>query len=239
MLGITLIAVLTLLCPFSAALASGRGTAHYEYKAIRLTYKANGELLGWQVPGQCLHVAMWEGQVETEAESSLISPFVGKASLTIGPHGSSGSGYVKADAKSTFNNAFHRETTACDESEHETAFTMTPCGGTLDSKMHVSMRFSGGVGTRVKVVWDFVQYGGASGGLVPDSFSCVEPFKFPDQTGVHPTCTSMASLGQFTHRYVHLSFRCFYEALTPPPGSNYTKYTASAFAFGDLELKRH
>lgn len=232
-MGIALVALLTLLCASPTAFASVSSTTHYEYKAIRLTYMANGDLAGGRVPGPCVGIALWEGKVKTEAESDLLSTLVGKASLTIGPHGTSGSGYAKADAKSQFSEAFHRETTACDENGNETAFTMTPCTGAIDSKMHVSMRVNGGVGNRVKLIWDFFQYGGASGTLVPDSFSCVEPFKFPDGT-----CTSRESLGAFNQLFVRLPFRCFYSTSTPPPGSNYTRYTSSSYALGELELKR-
>ncbi|MDX6605175.1 MAG: hypothetical protein QOF23_1684 [Solirubrobacterales bacterium] len=231
--GVALIALLALLCASPAAFSSAGGTTNYEYKVIRLTYDATGDLAGGRAPG-CVGTALWEGKIKTEAESDLLSssPF-GKASLTIGPHGSSGSGYAKVDAKSQFSEAFHRETTACDENGNETAFTMTPCAGSLDSKMHVSMRISGGVGTRLKLVWDFFQYGGASGTLVPDTFSCVEPFRFPDGT-----CRSKASLGEFNHLFVHLLFRCFYSTSDPPAGSNYTVYTSSSYAQGVLELKR-
>jgi hypothetical protein len=231
--GVALIALLTLLCASPAAFAGVSSTTHHEYKVIRLTYMANGDLAGGRVPGGCVGTALWEGKVNTEAESDLLSTSAGKAALTIGPHGSSGSGYAKADAKSQLSEAFHRETTACDENENETAFTMTPCTGAIDSKMHVSMRVSGGVGTRLKLVWDFFQYGGASGTLVPDTFSCVEPFRFPDGT-----CRSKASLGEFNHLFVHLLFRCFYSTSDPPAGSNYTVYTSSSYAQGVLELKR-
>jgi hypothetical protein len=231
--GVALIALLALLCASPAAFSSAGSTTHYEYKVIRLTYDATGDLAGGRVPGGCVGTALWEGKIKTEAETDLLSTSVGKASLTIGPHGSSGSGYAKADAKSTLSEAFHRETTACDENGNETAFTMTPCAGSLDSKMHVSMRISGGVGTRLKVVWDFFQYGGASGTLVPDSFTCGEPFRFPDGT-----CMSRANLGEFNHRFVQLLFRCFYTTSTPPAGSNYTRYASSSYAQGVLDLKR-
>ncbi len=231
--GIALIALLALLGASPAAFASESGTAHWTYRVAAVDYNATGSLAGGRIPGGCVGIALWEGDVSTNNDTEVAPLSLGKVSLTVHAHGTSGTGNAKIDVNSKLSNAYHRVTTACDENENETAFTMTPCTGSIASKMHVSVRISGGVGTRVKLVWDFFQFGGASGTLVPDSFSCVEPFRFPDET-----CTTKASLGALNHKKVNLPFKCFYSTITPPPGSGYTRYEASSYATGVLKLKR-
>ena len=231
--GIALFALLALVGASPAAFASESGTAPWTYKITGVDYNATGQLAGGRVPGTCVGIAFWEGEVSTNNDTEVAPLTLGKVSLTVHAHGTSGSGLAKIEVKSKLSNAFHRITTACDESEFESAFTMTPCTGSLDSKMHVSVSISGGVGTPVKLLWDFFQFGGASGTLVTDSFSCVEPFKFPDKT-----CTTKSSLGALNHKKVSLPFKCFYSTLTPPPGSNYTHYESNAYATGVLNLER-
>ena len=111
---------------------------------------------------------------------------------------------------------------------------MTECGGeTLESKVHAAVSIAGGVGNQVVLSWDFFQYGGASGGLVPDSLSCVVPLKFPDKT-----CRTKATLAAFNHEFVTLPFRCFFFTSKPPPGTNYRRYESNVLAHGTLKLKR-
>ncbi len=229
---IALTALLTLLVASPAAFASVSGSTRYEYKVYWVSYKAEGAIVGWHV-NKCVGTSLVEGVVTTDSELDLGATFLGKLSLTIHGHGSSGSGYAKIDVKSQLSNSFFRETTACDSSEKESAATETHCAQPLDSKMHVSVLINGGVGNHVKLSWDFFHYGGASGTLLPDSFSCVEPLTFPDGT-----CTTKASLSQFNKKFVTLPFVCLYDAEASPPGRNYTKYLAVANTKGELRLKR-
>lgn len=233
-MGIWLIGLLTFLVASpTAAVAGENGTEHWTYKITGVDYNATGTLAGGRLPGGCVGIALWEGNVSTNNDDEVAPLTLGKMALTIHAHGTSGSGLAKIQVKSQLSNAFHRETTACDESESETAFKMTPCTGSRESKMHLSMKISGGVGTRVSLLWDFFQFGGATGTLVTDSFSCVEPFKFPDQT-----CTTKSSLGALNHNRVSLPFKCLYSTQSPPPGSMYTKYESNAYAKGVVNLKR-
>ena len=234
-LGVALTTLLALLVASPAALARVSSTAHYSYKVVGVDYTAAGQLAGARFRGACVGIAMWEGDVATGTggEGELSELASGKASLTIHGHGTSGSVDANMGVESKFSNAFYRETTACDSSESETAFTLTPCMQTVDSKLHVHVRIAGGVGTRVKLSWYFFQHNGAAGKLVPDTFSCVEPYQFPDGS-----CTTRATLNAFTSKTVKLPFSCFFSTSTPPPGRNYTKYLSAARATGALHLKR-
>ncbi len=234
-LGIALIALLALLgaAPTAFAAASDNGTAHWTYKITGVDYSAIGKLAGGRLPGGCVGIALWEGEVKTDNDTEVSPLTLGNMSLTVHSHGTSGSGLARIEVNSQLSNAFHRETTACDETESETAFQLTPCTGSRSSKMHLSMKISGGVGTSVSLLWDFFQFGGATGTLVTDSFSCVEPLKFPDQT-----CRTRSSLGALNHKRVSLPFKCFYTTTAPPPGSGYTKYESNAYAKGVVSLKR-
>jgi len=209
--GVALAALLALLAASPAVSAGASGTARYHFSVGVAAYDGVGDVVGGRFPGKCVGISNWDGNMHSEDQTlSTSNAPTGKLSLTIHGHGTSGSGYARVDLHSTLK-ATYRLTTACETIEgveSETAFQETPCAGPVDSKMHVSVRISGGVGNRVKLVWDFLQFGGASGALVPDSL-CVEPLKFP--TGV---CTTYATLNQFNHKLVTLPFKCFNS--TPP-----------------------
>jgi hypothetical protein len=218
-----------------SAVAGVSSAAHYAYKVIGVDYAATGQLSGGRLPGSCVGVALWEGDVATSSDSQgeLSALASGKGSLTIHGHGSSGIVDANMGVESKLSNASYRETTACDSSESETAFTLTPCTQTVDSSLHVHVRISGGVGTHVKLSWYFFQHNGAAGKLVPDTFGCVERYEFPDGS-----CTTKATLNAFTARKVTLPFSCLFSTNTPPFGRNFTRFAAVAHATGALHLTR-
>jgi len=108
-----------------------------------------------------------------------------------------------------------------------------PCSQTQDSTLHVHASIAGGVGTRVKLSWTFFLFAGASGKLLPDTFSCVEPYQFPDGS-----CVSRTTLNALTGPSATLRFKCDFATSSPPAGRSYTKYGAVVSATGTIRLKR-
>jgi hypothetical protein len=219
----------------SVASAGVSSTAHYGYRVTGVQYTANGQLSAGRLPGGCVGIALWEGDVTTKlgGQGELVALANGKASLLIHSHGTSGTVDANAEVESQLSNAFYRETTACDQSESETAFALTPCTQTVDSSLHIHVRISGGVGTHVKLSWIFFQHNGAAGKLVPDTFSCREPLQFPDGT-----CTTRATLNTFTRKVLTLPFSCLFSSQAPPAGRGATKYASVVTATGSIRLKR-
>src|SRR5450759_2612259 len=115
-LAIALTALLTLLAASPSAFASVSGSTRYEYKVVGVNYKAEGAIIGWHVKN-CVGTTLVEGVVTTEYEIDIAATFIGKLSLTIHGHGSSGSGYGTINVKSQLSNGLFRETTVCDSSE--------------------------------------------------------------------------------------------------------------------------
>jgi len=152
--------------------------------------------------------------------------------VTIHPHGTSGSVEAQLQIESTLSESWHRLDTDCMGAE-----TQTPCTQTLDSQMGVRVDISGGVGDRVKLLWSFSQSGDPTAGLVPNSFSCVEPMTFPGSADGR--CNSFSGLSSFTAKKIKLPFICHAQRGTPPNnGRPWRLYTGVASAEGVLFLKR-
>lgn len=237
-LGIVITALLTLLLASPAAQANKNGVASYKYKVTRFDYHATGQLTGGKFQPVCTPAedALWEGDITTDDAEIAELGKVGGASLKIHRHGTSGDLEAKTTIESKFT-ATHRETTAC-ENESESASSTSNCTGGLESEMNVLVDISGGVGTRVRINWNFFQDKG-QGNLVPNTFECGEPFEFPDATEINCTKgTRIANLAKFTSKRVKLPFQCLSSTTTPPPGRVYTRFGAVANAKGALFLKR-
>jgi hypothetical protein len=220
------LAVLALAC--SPVAATG---LVYHYTVTSATYTAKGELAGGHFTQQCVGISFWEGHMTSAGQPGSA---VGVAVLKIHGHGTSGEVDADIDLKSQLGNSFFRETTSCDESDTENGFVLLPCAKSIDSRVHVAALIRGGVGTHVRLYWEFDQHE-EDGALMPDS-SCDEPFDFPYKKGA---CKSQATLFQLNRKHVTLPFRCFFTTTTPAPGSKATKLSASAFNTGALHLTRH
>jgi hypothetical protein len=232
-LGVVLTAQLALLICTSAVYASNSGTAHYEYHVTGVDYHATGQVSGGRFQGECTPAedALWEGDVTSDDSELRQLVKLGDGSLKVLPHGTSGDIEAKFFVESKFS-ASHRETTAC-ENGSESASSTLSCMNSSESEQRVLVDISGGVGDRVKLAWTFSLEDGSGSQLVPNTFSCVEPYVFP--IGI---CTTKAGLNKLTSRTVTLPFDCLYTTSTPPAGRNYTKYAAVAHANGALHLKR-
>jgi hypothetical protein len=233
---IALATLFALLVPTPAAHAGVSDSASFGYTVTRFDYHAGGQLSGGLFGAVCTPTdALWEGEVTTD--DSQVAPLgkVGDASLKIHRHGTSGEVEAKTSIESKFT-GFHRETTAC-EKELESAHTESSCAGGVETEMTALVDISGGVGTRVRIAWNFFEDNGDR--LVPNTFTCGEPFKFSDPSaGV--TCSKglTANLAKLTAKIVKLPFFCLYTATAPPPGTNYTKFGSTVTAKGALFLKR-
>ena len=221
----------------------------YTYKVAGGAYEANALLDGGHLTGGCSPNvdALWSGEVNAHLdplavtryagadEAALVRPEIrGNGHLEIKRHGTSGYAFGYLPVKSDFTGR-HDLTTACDASGSVTETKTTPCAAADDAEIFASVHISGGVGTRLKLSWDvyFVPLS-AGGDLVPDVFSCVEPFKFPSAE-----CDDgKSTLAKVTAKHVRLPFGCLGTTSVPPPGSGYTKYGTSAAANGYIKLLR-
>jgi hypothetical protein len=233
---IALAILYALLVVAPAAHAGVSDSASFGYKVTRFDYHASGQLSGGLFAPVCTPTdALWEGEVTTD--DSQLAPLgkVGDASLKIHRHGTSGDVEAKTSIESKFT-GFHRETTACKD-ESESAHTESNCAGGVETEMTALVEISGGVGTRVRIEWNFFEENGDR--LVPNTFTCGEPFKFSDPS-VGVTCSKgvTANLAKLTAKTVKLPFFCLYTTTSPPPGTSYTKFGSTVTAKGALFLKR-
>jgi hypothetical protein len=221
-LGVGLASLLVFL---GAASASQR----YYYKVTAVDYTAAAELTGAAAP-DCVGTEIWSGKVSSEGQlapaDASLKPGV---HFTVGAHGTRGAGYMHLNLHSNLYDATDRLTTACQDGG-ETAFALTPCTQALDGQLSVAVDISGGVGTRLKLAWNFLPHS-----MVPVEFRCAQrAFDFPDAD----KCTTRATLSGFNHKSVTLPFRCSSGTTVPPPRSGYVTFQADAYATGALHLKR-
>lgn len=237
------LAALLALFVFSPAAQAGVGenpsgvsdTTSYGYKVTGIDYRATGDLAGGILPhgDECDAGvdAVFRGHVET-VPSELSELLHGRGTVTIHPHGTSGSVEAKLQIESTLSESWHRLDTDCMGAE-----TQTPCTQTLDSQMGVRVDISGGVGDRVRLGWSFSQLEDETAGLVPNKFECVEPMTFPGSDDTR--CNTFSGLSRFTAMAIKLPFICHAQRKTPPSnGRPWTLYAGTASATGALYLKR-
>lgn len=235
-------AVLLALLVFSSAAQAAGGenpsdvsdTASYGYKVTGIDYSAKADMAGGIFPdGEECDAgvdAVFRGHVDT-VPSELSELLHGRGTVTIHPHGTSGSVEAKLQIESTLSESWHRLDTDCMGAE-----TQTPCTQTLDSQMGVRIDISGAVGDHVRLSWSFSQYE-EQAELVPDKFECVEPMTFPG-TG-DGSCNTYSGLSRFTAETIKLPFICHAQRKTPPNnGRAWTIYAGTASAKGALYLKR-
>ena len=230
-------AMVTVLGFAPSALAAKGGTVKYEYEPTSLDYEAIGFLDGSRLGSASCNPnfdALWSGQVETK---SLIVPAQGEGSFTIKHKGETGKIIADVPAFSHLS-ASHSLVTACDEGTppSASAYQNTECNpNSIDSNLRIIGKVTGGVGTGVEVKWRVsVNLLGTVNDLLPDSFSCVEPFAFPAAD-----CLPLkTTINKLTAKKPRLPFGCLGETSTPPVGSGYTTYGSSASANGAVELKR-
>jgi hypothetical protein len=174
----------------------------------------------------------------TTTETDLSELRLGDGSLEVGEHGSSGVITARTRVESKRGPGFHRITTKCDDFGNETEFTKTDCNsGSAENPMRLSLRFDGGVGTKVDLLWNFFIPGGG-GTLVSNVFNCVEPLHFPGRQPGDDYCETHVGLSKLTAQRVKLPIHCFYSTIKPPIGSHYFMYSASARASGSIVLQR-
>jgi hypothetical protein len=154
--------------------------------------------------------------------------------LKIHRHGTSGEVEAKTSIESKFTGT-HRETTAC-EHELESAHTESDCSSSEETEMTALVDISGGVGNRARITWNFFQDNGDR--LVPNTFTCGEPFKFSDPSEGVNCKAPKVDLSTLTAKKVKLPFFCLSTATSPPPGTNYTKFGSAVTAKGALFLTR-
>ncbi|MGV1049705.1 MAG: hypothetical protein ACOYD4_14410 [Solirubrobacterales bacterium] len=232
------LAALLALFVLSPAAQAGVGvsdTASYGYKVTEIDYSAKADLAGGIFPhaDECDAGvdAAFEGHVET-VPSELSDLLHGRGSVTIHPHGTSGTVEAHLMVDSTLSDSWHRLDADCMGAE-----TQTPCTQTLQSQMGLRLHISGGVGDRVKLYWSFSQSGDQPAELVPNSFDCVEPMTFPGPDD--GSCNTFSGLSRFTAKKIKLPFICHAQRSTPPNnGAAWTIYAATASAKGALYLKR-
>jgi hypothetical protein len=238
------VAVLISLFAATSAYAGGSGgssgSEHWRYKVDGFDYEAGAYLEGGHFPNATctpFEDAFWEGVVDTKPPADETVPLsFGTASLKIGPHGTKGEIEATTPVTSTLSDAFHRETTACAEDGTETDSTTHVCNSALDSNQEVLVDFEAGVGSnRLTVLWNFFQDTGDGSRLVPNSFTCVEPFMFSEDDGCPVTKVPISKLNA---KKVSLPFNCLAMSTTPPPGTNYTRFGTTVGASGTLHLLR-
>jgi hypothetical protein len=154
---IVLAALLALLVFSPAAQAGVSNSASYKYRVTGFDYKASGELSAGHFNKGCTPVddALWEGSVATtEADTELAPLAFGSGSLAIHPNGTSGDFEAKTTVYSKFS-ATYSETTSCASDGTVASIGTTPCGLTGETKLDVDLEVNGGVGNRVKLIWEF------------------------------------------------------------------------------------
>jgi hypothetical protein len=229
-------ALLTLFALPAAPALAGNGVSDstaYRYKVVDFSYEATGQLTAGRFSGLCtVGNALWQGTVFTrDAEDLTDLGTLGKGSLLIHKHGSTGKIDAGRASTSTLSDSFHRITTACMD-DTETDATTTPCAQTLNSEQRAKVKISAGVGDHLALSWDLFDKD-AAGEYVSDAFSCVEPLRYPDSP-----CTTKASTRTFTRKKFTLTFVCDADTRTPPAGSVTTQFNANAVASGSLTLVR-
>jgi hypothetical protein len=231
-------ALLVLLVAAPGAYAD-KDTQHWRYKVDGFDYQGEGYLEGGHFPNAtctAFEDTLWEGLVDTAPPLELAQLSFGHASLTIGEHGTEGEIEATTPVESKLHDAFHRESTACGPDGTETDSTTHVCNSGLESNQTVLVGMDAGVGkNRLTVTWNFFQDTGDGSRLVPNSFSCVEPFRFGDDDGCKDT---RVSISKFNAKRVSLPFNCLALTTTPPPGTNYTRFGTTVGANGTLHLKR-
>jgi hypothetical protein len=220
-----------------SAFAEKDDTATYEYKPTDLYYNAIGLLDGGKLgSGACNPNvdAIWSGEVDTY--SYITEKPTGEATFKIKDNGEAGKIFVQRTSFSNFS-AMHSIVTACDNGmpPSPSSYSNSTCSPEpVDSDVLMVGKISGSVGKSVVVKWRVGQGVGSDDRLVPDSFSCVQPFTFPKAT-CRPLQTTIKKL---TDKIVTLPFGCLGTTLTPPAGSGYSQYSSSAAAHGTVTLKR-
>jgi hypothetical protein len=230
-------ALLTVLGFAPSALAGKGGTVRYEYEPTSLDYEAIGFLDGSRLGGASCNPnvdALWSGQVETK---SLPGSVQGDGSFTITHKGETGK--IVADVPAfSFIKASHSLVTACDAAmpPSASAYKNTECNpNSINSDLRIVGKVTGGVGTRVEVKWRLsLNPLGIGNELLPNSFSCVEPFAFP----VADCLRLKTTINKLTAKKPTLPFGCLGTTSSPPPGSGYKTYGSSAAASGTLALRR-
>lgn len=222
----------------ATASADKVGNASYEYKVTKFDFEAHGQLTGARLTSACTpEDAMWKGTVTASSDDAEISGLnFGDGHAEIQGHGTEGAIVAETGVLSKFA-ATHYEVTGCDESGSISNFTTTPCTDKEESTLRASVEIKAGVGRSVKVNWGFSSFD--DGSLVPNSFECVKPFKFPSGTASDCTkASNRSSLVVLASRTLKLPFKCLYKTTVPPRSSGYTKYGAVVTATGALFLKR-
>jgi hypothetical protein len=235
---VTVLMGLILAWPAAARSDTG-GVEHWRYKVTGFDYQADGYLEGGHFPNAtctAFEDAFWEGNVLTAPPTELSQLTFGHAFLTIGNHATTGEIEATTPVESTLVNAFHRESTACAEDGTETDSTTHTCSSGLDSNQETLVAIDAGVGSnRVTLTWNFFQDTNDASKLVPNSFSCVEPFTFGSDDGCKDT---RVSISRFNDKRLSLPFNCLAMSTTPPPGTSYTRFGTTVGAEGSLQLKR-
>jgi hypothetical protein len=233
-------ALLTLLALAPSAFAATDGTVKYEYVPTALVYDATGFVDGSKFGSTSCNPnvdAIWSGEVD--AYSYVSEPTEGDGSFKITEHGETGKFVAHRLGFATFS-ASHSLVTGCDDSMPPSANTYenTPCSSpdpAPDIPLLIVGTLTGGVGTSVNVKWRISTDPLSSANyLLPDSFSCVEPFAFP-AAKCDPIKTTINKLAG---KNVKLPFGCLGKTSVPPAGSGYRDYGSSDAASGTLSMKR-
>jgi hypothetical protein len=223
----------------AVALGDTGGVEHWRYKVTGFDYLAEGYLEGGHFPNAtctAFEDAFWEGNVSTAPPTELSLLTFGSASLTVGHHGTKGEIEASTPVESKLYDAFHRQSTACAEDGTESDSTTHVCESGLDSNQETLVSIDAGVGSnRVTLSWNFFQDTGDASKLIPNSFSCVEPFTFGQDDGCKDT---KVPISRFNDKRVSLPFHCLAMSTTPPPGTSYTRFGTTVGAEGTLQLKR-
>jgi len=240
---IVLAALLALLV-FSSAAQAGSGenpsgvsdTASYGYAVTSIDYSAKADITGLISPSadECSAGvdAVFRGHVDTTDASEIAGLRLGSGAVTIHSHGTTGRVRAQLTVESKLSESWHQLSVDCLGAEKQTL-----CTQSAESKMDLSLGISGGVGDRVKLLWSFSQSGDPTAGLVPNSFSCVEPMTFPGSAD--GSCNTFSGLSSFTAKKIKLPFICHAQRGTPPNnGRPWRIYTGTASAEGVLFLKR-
>jgi hypothetical protein len=240
---IVLAALLALLVFSPATQANGSenpsgvsDTASYGYQVTGIDYSAKADLAGLISPSADTCTpgvdAVFRGHIDTTNASEVAELRLGSGAVTIHSHGTSGHVHAQLTIASKLSESWHQLSVDCEGAEKQ-----TPCTQSAESKMDLSLGISGAVGDRVKFLWSFSQSGDRTAGLVPNSFSCVEPMTFPGSAD--GSCNSFSGLSRFTAKTIKLPFICHAQRGTPPNnGRPWRIYAGTASAEGVLTLKR-
>lgn len=230
--GLALILVILVASPASAD--SVVGNPVYKYKVIGFDYAAHAELTAANIGATCTPAdAEFKGSVKSSSDVELAPLTLGTGGVKIKGQGTEGS--IDAETAVLFNfDATHFEVTACDEFGSISTFTNSSCTDKEEATVRANVTIDGGVGKSVKLDWSISLFG-SPGTLVPDTFSCGQPFMFATEgSGCKQKSASLEELGG---QRLRLPFKCLLKA-TSSPGRAYTRYAAVSNATGALYLKR-